>query len=232
MAGFRTHITFSSIIGAGYGAAAWGLADVPWPACVLGGGLCAVSGMLPDLDSGSGVPLRESVAFAAAVVPMMLVDRLVHSGMPMEMIVLAGAAVYLAIRFGFAALLKKYTVHRGMFHSIPAALIFGEVGFLLASGDMNIRLFKAGGVVLGFMSHLVLDELWSIQWKGGRIQLKRSFGTAMKFWGRSLWANCSTYGKLVLLTFLVVNDPIWLDALPPGQHEANVATTILRDYFR
>ena len=49
---------------------------VPWPTCVLAGGLCGVSGMLPDIDSDSGRPLHESMAFAAAVVPMMLLHRL------------------------------------------------------------------------------------------------------------------------------------------------------------
>ena len=75
MAGFKMHIGTSSVLGVAYGAAGWHFYDVPWPTAVLAGGLCGVSGMLPDLDSGPGVPLRESVAFAAAVVPMLLVHR-------------------------------------------------------------------------------------------------------------------------------------------------------------
>ncbi|MBN1908511.1 MAG: metal-dependent hydrolase, partial [Pirellulales bacterium] len=66
MADFKTHISTSGLLGVGYGAAAFVWFDVPWPTCVLAGGLCGVSGMLPDLDSDSGVPRRESVAFAAA----------------------------------------------------------------------------------------------------------------------------------------------------------------------
>ena len=46
-----------------------------WP------GVCAASrGMLPDLDSGPGVPLRESVSFAAAVVPMLMIEPLRADG--------------------------------------------------------------------------------------------------------------------------------------------------------
>ena len=121
--------------------------------------------MLPDIDSDSGTPLRESMAFAAAVVPMMLLHRFQHWGMSHELIILAGAGVYLLIRFGLAALLKRYTVHRGMFHSLPAAAIFGEIAFLLASGDdVRLRVYKAGAVVLGYLSHLVLDEIYSIEW--------------------------------------------------------------------
>ena len=135
MPGFKTHITASSLLGAGYGGAAYFVYGIPWPACVLAGGLCGVSGMLPDMDSDSGRPLHESMAFAAAVVPMMLLHRLQHWGLSHEMIILAAAAIYLLIRFGVTALLKRYTVHRGMFHSLPAAVVFGEIAYLLGSGD-------------------------------------------------------------------------------------------------
>jgi hypothetical protein len=62
-------------------------------------------------------------------------------------------------------------------------------------------------VVLGFMSHLVLDELWSIEWRRGRFALKKSFGTAIKLWSDSWWANLSTYAKVAVLSFLCLKDP-------------------------
>jgi membrane-bound metal-dependent hydrolase YbcI (DUF457 family) len=207
MAGFKTHMTVSSVMGAGYGAAAYFGFDVPWPTSVLAAGLCGVSGMLPDLDSGPGVPLRESCAFAAAVVPMMLIDRFQQWGMSNEMIVLAGAACYFLIRFGLAEVLKTLTEHRGMFHSLPTAAIFTEIAFLLSSGDNRLRIVKAGGVLLGFVSHLVLDELYSIEWHGGLPGAKRSFGTAFKIFGRCWWANALTVTLLAGITYFTVNEP-------------------------
>jgi hypothetical protein len=212
MAGFKTHITVSSVLGAGYGGAAYLMYGVPWPTCVLAGGLCGVSGMLPDIDSDSGTPLRESMAFAAAVVPLMLLRRFQQTGMSHELMILSGAAVYLLVRFGLAALLKRYTVHRGMFHSLPAAVVFGEIAFLLASGDdVRLRLYKAGAVVLGYLSHLMLDEIYSIDWRHGR--LKQSFGTALKLFGQSRWANLSAYAKLALLTAVIFFEPQWPQTL-------------------
>lgn len=211
MAHFKTHLAFSSLLGAGYGGAGYALFDVPLSASILAGGLCGVSGMLPDVDSDAGVPLRESMAFAAAVVPMMLVDRFERLGMPPESIILAGAAIYLLIRFGLAELVRMYTVHRGMFHSLPAAVIFGEVAFLLASGDdVPLRVYKAGAVVVGYLSHLVLDELYSIHWHRGRLRLKRTFGSALKMFGHKWWPNLSTYLKLAVLTYLVLQEPGWM----------------------
>jgi membrane-bound metal-dependent hydrolase YbcI (DUF457 family) len=208
MAGFKTHITVSSVLGVGYGGAACFMYGVPWPTCLLAGGLCGVAGMFPDIDSDSGTPLHESMAFAAAVVPMMLIHRLQHADLSHESIILIGAAIYLLIRFGLTKLLKLYTVHRGMFHSLPAAVIFGEIAYLLASGeDVRLRLFTAGAVVIGYLSHLILDEIYSFEWSHGRIRLKSSFGTAVKLFGQGWWSNISAYGKLLILASVILLDP-------------------------
>jgi hypothetical protein len=223
MAGFKTHITVSSLLGVGYGTAAYMMYDVPLPSCILAGGLCGISGMLPDLDSGPGVPLRESMAFAAAVVPMMLIHRFQALGMSPESIILAGAAAYLLIRFGLSELLKRYTVHRGMFHSLPAAVIFGELAFLLLPGDeVRTRLFKAGAVVIGYLSHLILDEVYSIEFRHGLPRLKSSFGSALKLFDRHLWSNVSAFVKLGILTYIVISEPNWVERYqkhpaPPAQ---------------
>jgi hypothetical protein len=206
MAGFRTHITVSTVLGAGYGGAAYVMYGLPWETCLLAGGLCSVSGMLPDIDSDSGRPLHESLAFAAAVVPMMLLHYFQKWGLTHEQIVLAGAAAYLSIRFGLGMVLKHWTVHRGIFHSLPMAAVFGEIGFLLASGDDVLRLYKAGGVVIGFLSHLLLDEIYSVEWGHG-LRLKSSFGTALKFWSESRLANLFAYTVLIALTVGVLYQP-------------------------
>jgi len=218
MADFKTHISTSGVLGIAYASTAHLLFDVPLPTCVLAGGLCGVAGMLPDLDSGPGVPLRESVNFSAAVVPMLMIDRFRHYGMSPESMALAGAGIYLTIRFVVGKLLRWYTVHRGMFHSIPALVIAGMIAFLVcASGNLEMRLFKAGGVMVGFLSHLVLDEIYSVDVRG--LRLKHSFGTAIKLWSDSLWGNFSTYAKLALLTVAVLSDPIWETELPPQDRE-------------
>lgn len=207
MAGFKTHIATSTVLGVGYGSAAFLLYEAPPGDCLLAAGLCSVSGMLPDLDSDSGVPVRESISFAAAVVPMLMIHRFQTLGMSPETMVLASGAIYLAIRFGVAEIFKRFTVHRGMWHSIPACLIAGLLAFLICSGgDLNLRFFKAGAVMLGFLSHLVLDELWSVDVR--HFRLKSSFGTALKFWGKSGVGNLAPYATFAALAVVAVGDPI------------------------
>ncbi len=226
MAGFKTHITTSTVLGVGYATAGYSL-GAPLATSMLAGGLCSVSGMLPDLDSDSGIPVRESVAFLAAIVPMLMVERLQRMELPMEAIVLAGGLIYIAIRFGLAAIFKHYTVHRGMWHSIPAAIIASALALLLCTGDdYRLRVFDAGAVFLGFMSHLVLDEIWSIEMKGGRIRLKKSSGTALKFWGKSLWGNISTYVKLAAVVVLVAGDDAAMEYLQVEPHTHQQPTSV------
>ncbi|GAA4424098.1 metal-dependent hydrolase [Bremerella cremea] len=225
MADFNTHISTSTVVGVGVGVVGSVFLDLPMTSCMLGAGLCSLAGILPDLDSGSGRPLRETSSLLAAVVPMLMVDRFQHMKMDAESIALAGALVYIVIRFGVAEVFKRYTVHRGMWHSIPAAVSCALLAFLVVSGEnIEVRIFKSACVFIGFMVHLILDEIWSVQWKGARLHFKSSFGTAIKFWyGKSLWSNISTYSKLIVLVVAAVGDPLMMQHYrfhPSHDHEA------------
>jgi membrane-bound metal-dependent hydrolase YbcI (DUF457 family) len=224
MPGFKVHITASTALGVAYGTWAAIGYDVPLPACVLAGGLCSVSGMLPDLDSGPGTPLRESVAFAAAVVPMLMIDRFKQMGMAPESIVLAGGLIYLFIRFGVGRMLRKYTVHRGIFHSIPALAIVGELAYYICAHENPwMRVFNAAAVMIGFASHLILDEIWSIEFRHG-LHFKSSFGTAIKFWSDCWWANLIAYANVVVLALLIMADPTMSNQFSPSQDSNMMAT--------
>jgi membrane-bound metal-dependent hydrolase YbcI (DUF457 family) len=221
MAGFKMHISTSTVVGIGYGVAGHLAWDMPLPVAMISGGLCSIAGILPDLDSDSGKPVRELTAFSAAVIPMLMMERLRAMGMSAESMVLAGGCVYLFIRFGLGEILKRYTVHRGMWHSIPAALTAAMIAALIVSGtDFEQRFFKVVAVLLGYLTHLTLDEIYSIEMRRGRLRLKKSFGTALKFWSGSRWANVSTYAKLILFGALALGDPVFMEHF--GQPESDV----------
>jgi hypothetical protein len=207
MASFRGHLALSTALGAAYGCLAaweWGLG---WGTVCLGAGLTALGGMLPDLDSKSGVPLREMSGLAAVAVPFLLLRRLQASGFSLdEMLVLLGG-IYLVIRYGAGQLLSQVAVHRGMFHSIPAMLIAGLSVFLLYHNpNIDLRYYMAGGVMLGFLSHLVLDELCAVDFHGARIRLNKAAGSALKFYSSSWLATLTAYTILAGLVYLVGQD--------------------------
>jgi membrane-bound metal-dependent hydrolase YbcI (DUF457 family) len=206
MAGFRTHITVSTLCGIGYGAAAVKPLGFPPETAFLAAGITAVGGMLPDLDSDSGVPVRELSGLAAAVVPLLLMPRLAAGGMTQEGVLATLVLLYLLIRYGLGFVLRRVSVHRGMFHSIPAMLIFGLLVYLEYHGQMRVRLLLAGGVMLGFLSHLVLDEIYAVDFNGVRLRLNQFAGSALKFASPSWVATCVCYGLLAGLGFLAYLD--------------------------
>lgn len=207
MPGFREHIIGSGIVGAAYGATAWYVGGLPPLTCGVAAALCTAAGMLPDLDSDAGDPLRESVGFVAAIVPIMLLPRASQMALSLEAIIVAGSAIYLAVRFGVAWLLNTYSVHRGMLHSVPAALIAGIVVFLaFISQDPMHRYFMAGAAVLGYLMHLVLDEIWAVRQGLFGPKVKKAFGTAMKFHGPEAWANIVTYLLVIVLGAVAAHD--------------------------
>jgi hypothetical protein len=205
MPGFQTHITVSTAVGIGY--AVWGGTqyDLPFSTCALAGGLLAVAGIMPDLDSDTGVPARETIGFAAAIVPMLIFNKLQVYGLTIEQMVLFGAPMYLLIRYGLGTIFKSANVHRGMFHSIPAAVIAGLIGYLVCdSGAHLVHNYKAFAVGLGYLVHLILDEIWSVDVKNARV--KKSFGTALKFFGENPGTTMMTYCLMTLLMMFAANE--------------------------
>jgi len=206
MAGFHTHITVSTVVGVGYACVGSSVLDLPLSTCAIAGGLCSISGMMPDLDSDRAVPARETLSFLAATAPMLLFYRFHYEGLATEHILLFGAPLYLLIRFGFGEMLKV-SVHRGMFHSIPAALIAGLIAYVICDTGVSLgRSFKGVGAIMGYLVHLILDEIWAVELKGGRFRLKKSFGTALKLFGESPKANSATWALLAGLSLFAAND--------------------------
>lgn len=214
MANFKTHITTSTVIGVGLGLVGHSVFGFSLPHSIVAGGLCSVAGMLPDLDSNSSIPQREMLCFVSVLVPMLMLRRLEALGMDNEMIVFTAGVLYVFIRFGIGWVFKTFTKHRGMWHSLPAALIAGLATFLICmTPELEVRIFKAWCVVIGFVSHLLLDEIYSVDWQGKSIRVKRSFGTAMKWVSSSTWANVTTYGKLGFLVVVAMSDSSLMEYL-------------------
>ena len=143
-------------------------------------------------------------ATGAVIVDFNLVyQRLITDGkLTSEQVIVVLAGLYLFIRYGLAALFKRLTVHRGMYHSVPAMLIAGlAVHLLYSHPSLKLRLYLAGGVMVGFLSHLVLDELYSVDFMGVRVHLKKSAGSAVKFWSSDWAATAGTYLLLLGLAF-------------------------------
>jgi hypothetical protein len=214
MAGYREHVSVSGLLGVAYACAAIFLFGYSIVQAVIAAVLTWISGMLPDLDSESGKPIRELFGVVAALAPLVMLQKVQSMGVNGDRAMLFALLAYGAVRYGGAFMLAKLTVHRGMFHSIPALLIAAEITFLAYHSDeLRTRVLMAVGVGLGFLSHLVLDEMYSVQWDGAKVRLAKSSGSAMKFFGAEALPNGIAMGLLLCLSYAtlvqagIVRDP-------------------------
>jgi hypothetical protein len=215
MASYRGHLALSSILGAGVGIGASLGLHLDWGPVFLGAGLTALGGLLPDLDSDSSVPVREVFSLAAAATPLLLFRRLENAGFSLEQTLALLGGIYLFVRYVTAWLFGRFTVHRGMFHSIPAMLIAGLVVLLLDhSPSLTVRLYLAAGTMIGFLSHLVLDQLCSIDFMGSKVKHTKYAGSPLKLVSPSWTATLTTYVLLAGLAVVAWQEVLALAASP------------------
>lgn len=175
-----------------------------------------LGGVLPDVDLKSSTPGKAlftiiGVALAAAWLFARLPDMTVVEAW-------AGAiAIYLALRYPAWWLFHQFTVHRGSLHSLAAVLMsgFGAAAVSHRMLDLDPVSSWANGLALalGYLVHLVLDELYSVDFLGARIH--RSFGSALKpVDTERLFGSAMVLLTALLLWFLTPEGGPFVDALP------------------
>ena len=203
MADYQTHLTGGVLVGTAAALLAGGLglatvAELPFIALVGVWG-----GLAPDLDSDNSRPTQIMTDYATLILPTAALWRIPWLHAEWARAVVAWLLLAALVRWPLMWTFKRFTEHRGMFHSIPAALIFGGLAFLLAGRRVDdVPLQTAAGIsaTAGYFTHLILDELWSVDFEGRRI--KRSFGTALSLWSDSRAATAFTYVLLVVVGLL------------------------------
>ncbi len=203
MASYQGHFRFSAVLAVGTAAVACLWLQFDWGATFLVIALTIVGGLTPDLDSASGIPVRELFGLASIVAPLFLAPRIREQlGLSIDQQLAMILMLYFFVKYGLCNIFKHFTVHRGMFHSIPTMLILGILVFLATKHStteeesmihrINFSLFA----MVGFFGHLVLDEIYSINLDGMAISVNQFSGTAVKFIGPSLGSNVFCYALL------------------------------------
>lgn len=207
MPGYKTHATAGLILGAVFAFAgvtyAWFREEIAFLLAALVG----LGAFLPDIDSDTSVPFR--IASSALAIGMGAVTFFVFHSFAFHLPVsLIAAVIALAlVQFIVTPIIKKVTKHRGIWHSIPAAAISLFFFFLLFQTlplRPKDRWYCALAVAIGYLSHLLLDEIAS----AARFSLflawnpKKSLGSAMTFTGVSTASTIVAYAILSLLVTL------------------------------
>lgn len=200
MANFSTHITVAAA-GAGLLSVLClqvGLAE-PREALLLAL-LGTIGGILPDIDLEHAYPSRIMFSLFGIMVAFMVVFARENELSIVELWGI-GLTTFAVIRFPVWMIFHQYTTHRGSIHSLVAAVLFMFLTIAFAHHVLGKIPFMAWlfglFVFLGFVLHLLLDEIYSVDFMNTRI--KKSFGTALKILD---WKSREKSTALVVATIL------------------------------
>lgn len=187
MANFNTHLSIATAVGLGAALVAVNVhlitnADMPWLIF-----LSALGGLLPDIDASNSRPVKLLFFVLALMGVAAALDAFRNSYHAPYPLWLIAAGTYLFIRYAMFALFNRFTVHRGVFHSVLAAVFFALLMTCISYHFLHWNISHAwlNGIfiALGFIVHLLLDELYSVDLSNTR--MKKSFGTAFKLFSYS-----------------------------------------------
>ncbi len=223
MADFKTHLSFGSMVGFGLAVATYMqdwvhtvyMAVIIYFATVIGS-------FLPDMDSNSGHPVKIIFEFYAFLTAGLVIYYLHDNGFGVYWRIFIPVASFFFVRIIMLNLFNKYTSHRGIFHSVPALLVVFFLVLLVAwSTDLPLmeKFSLAVAVGLGYFSHLLLDEIYSVRLlnpnKSSKkrsfadiikrhVGVKRSFGTALDlgFNQKEKYPGIIAYFLLIILIVL------------------------------
>ena len=209
MANFNTHLITASTISGIAATALFGVGVLSGEEALLNFALGSVGGLLPDLDSDNSIIVKAMFSVIAVIIAFMTVFRLSTILFIAEMM-LAWLAAFIVVYFIGFGIFKRFTVHRGIFHSIPAGVLFGFIIIFVFSEVLyfpSLSAWMTGFfVMIGYLVHLILDEIYSVDLANQKI--KRSFGSAVK-----LWQSDNIPGTVIVYSIILVG----FFLLPPAQ---------------
>ena len=217
MANFNTHLAVGAIA-SGLGATMTMAAGVVPQDQLLTLTMAGIIGsVLPDIDLEKAAPSSMLFSGLGVVFAFVVLFQFTRQYSIAELW-LVWIGVYALIRYGLFWAFHKRTRHRGIFHSLLAGAFFAALTAVIFDQIFGeeplVARFAALFVFGGYLVHLTLDEISSVDFEGKII--KKSFGSALKPFDMRSWrASLAMASALVLV----------LIAAPSFQHFRTVVTT-------
>ncbi|MGF1649966.1 MAG: metal-dependent hydrolase [Hyphomicrobiaceae bacterium] len=181
MANYATHIGYGTVVSGGLATLTLA-ADILSPESLMAVTLAGVVGsFLPDIDlkdsRASGVLFSAFAFFFAFCVMFLNADK--YSIIELWLLV---ATTFILTRYGAEAAFQRFSYHRGIWHSLAAALFFSFLTIIiyhyLLGLHPGVAWLGGGFMLVGYLTHLILDEIYSVDLMNRRLKL--SFGSALK----------------------------------------------------
>ena len=123
MGNYRQHITFAATLGVAYGWATFVLAGIHWLYGSVAALLTTLGGLLPDLDSDTGVELKGFTGILGVLVAVAVWQEMegVEPAPAFEFQLWAVVGAYVLVRHGLRRALSRMARHRGSAIASPPA---------------------------------------------------------------------------------------------------------------
>lgn len=181
MADFNTHVSGAAAVitlGAASATKVFSLSIQESLALMVVG---VTGGILPDLDLKNSRPSQALFTVLGVLAGLVWFFASINNLSGLELW-LGTIVIVLLFRFPVAVAFHRLTTHRGVLHSLLAAVTAGLVTCSFAWQYLQTSALFSWLLGLsmssGYLVHLLLDEIYSVDFSGGRI--KRSFGSAIK----------------------------------------------------
>lgn len=203
MANFTTHIAIGTVV-SGALATLTLAADVIAPENLVAVTMAGVLGsVLPDIDLKDSRPSQAMFGGLAVFFSFVALFTIAYKFSIAEMwLIWLGTLV--GVRYGGQALFHLFSYHRGIWHSLLAGVFFWFLTAIVFKYVLNrhegVAWLAGGFLFMGYVTHLVLDEIYSVDVLDTRI--KASFGTALKLFDRKNMTDTALVAAATVAAFL------------------------------
>lgn len=231
MANFNTHITVAAVASGLISTLCLQVGLVDSKDAMLLVFMGTIGGILPDIDLQYSHPSRIIFSLLGIICSFLWILSAENSLSVVELWAI-GTAIYLLIRYGLWKVFSVYTTHRGAIHSVIAGFLSMQVATVISFHFYHKDDFTSWligfMVFIGFMIHLLLDELYSVDFMNRRI--KRSFGTALKIVDtRYAYTSSLIISLCIGLWFVTPSANRFADTLTSGSTYQLIAHRLLPD---
>ena len=215
MANFNVHFSASTIF-SGSLIIPLMFTELTIPNIIITFGLGVLGGLLPDIDSDNSKSISIIFTLFAILITILFLYKQ-YCNYSLEELLFFTFIIFSTIRFVIINIFRKFSKHRGMFHSIPSAILSGMLLTTSVNLFFQVEPFISWvyGIILTstYILHLILDEMYSVDLRN--IHIKKSFGTALKFYQKkTLGDKINTtliYLSIIVLLLFIPDITIFIE---------------------
>lgn len=208
MADERSHLSWGFLLALGCSAFVFLSTKFDVELSLLAGALVMIGSILPNIDSTDEGITGELSGLLGALIPVIFIQQFpsLSSGgsVRIALTILGG---YVAGRLLFSYFAEHIFTPRGALHSLPAIILFFEIGYIIFPDLYWRERFLLGmSLSIGVASHIFLDAFTNLSLVKKTLAKNAHEGSVIKFSGATVASTWFLYLSIIFLGWFVAKD--------------------------